>query len=83
MTFLHRPEKLAKSRANEKLQFRLADFLEEDSNFDLILVLDVIEHLEDYFRFLRRLTARSHYKIFQQFGLVTFRCRPSSARRHC
>ena len=55
---------LAKSRANEKLQFRLADFLEEDSNFDLILVLDVIEHLEDYFRFLRRLTARSHYKIF-------------------
>ena len=55
---------LAKGRANGRLQFRLADFLEEQSNFDLILVLDVIEHLEDYFGFLRRLKARSHYKIF-------------------
>jgi SAM-dependent methyltransferase len=55
---------LAKGRANEKLQFRLADFLEEERNFDLILVLDVIEHLEDYFSFLQRLKARSDYKIF-------------------
>src|SRR5262245_35340021 len=55
---------LAKGRANGKLQFRLGDFLEEQSNFDLILVLDVIEHLEDYFSFLKRLKARSHYKIF-------------------
>jgi SAM-dependent methyltransferase len=55
---------LAKGRANGKLQFMLADFLEEQSNFDLILVLDVIEHLEDYFSFLKRLKARSHYKIF-------------------
>jgi cyclopropane fatty-acyl-phospholipid synthase-like methyltransferase len=55
---------LAKGRANEKLQFKLADFLEEQTNFDLILVLDVIEHLEDYFGFLRRLRARSHYTIF-------------------
>jgi SAM-dependent methyltransferase len=55
---------LAKSRANEKLHFRLVDFLEEEGNFDVILVLDVIEHLEDYFTFLRRLKARSRYKIF-------------------
>ena len=55
---------LAKGRANEKLQFRLADFLEEKGNFDLILVLDVIEHLEDYFSFMKRLKPRSHYKIF-------------------
>ncbi len=56
---------LAKSRANEKLQFKLADFREENGNFfDLILVLDVIEHLEDYFGFLRQLKARSRYKIF-------------------
>jgi SAM-dependent methyltransferase len=54
---------LAKGRAKGKLQFRLGDFLEEQSNFDLILVLDVIEHLEDYFSFLKRgdLYAHLHY----------------------
>src|SRR6266571_229062 len=56
---------LARSRANATLQFRLADISEEkDSFFDLILVLDVIEHLEDYFSFLRQVKARSSYKIF-------------------
>ena len=56
---------LAKSRANQKLEFRLADFLEEtDTCFDLILALDVIEHLEDYFSFLRKLKPRSRYTIF-------------------
>ena len=56
---------LARSRANARLQFRLADISEEkDSFFDLILVLDVIEHLEDYFSFLRQVKARSRYKIF-------------------
>ena len=56
---------LAKSRVNERLQFKLADFLEErDKYFDLILALDVIEHLEDYFSFLRGLKERSCYKIF-------------------
>jgi SAM-dependent methyltransferase len=56
---------LAKGRVNERLQFKLADFLQErDNYFDLILALDVIEHLEDYFSFLRGLKERSHYKIF-------------------
>ena len=36
----------------------------QSSSFDLILVLDVIEHLPDYFSFLQRLKARSRYKIF-------------------
>ena len=56
---------LAKSRANERLQFKLTDFMEDkDTFFDLILVLDVIEHLEDYFSFLRQLKLKSRYKIF-------------------
>jgi hypothetical protein len=33
--------------------------------FDLILVLDLIEHLEDYFSFLRNIKERALYKIFQ------------------
>ncbi len=56
---------LARSRANEKLQFELADFRSgSDVFFDLILVLDVIEHLEDYWSFLRQLKPTSRHKIF-------------------
>jgi cyclopropane fatty-acyl-phospholipid synthase-like methyltransferase len=56
---------LTQSRANERLHFKLADIRQEkDTFFDLILVLDVIEHLEDYFSFLREIKPKSKYKIF-------------------
>ncbi|MGH9452516.1 MAG: class I SAM-dependent methyltransferase, partial [Terriglobia bacterium] len=56
---------LCKSRANERLQFKLADISqEEDTFFDLILVLDVVEHLEDYFGFLCGIRKKSDLKIF-------------------
>jgi hypothetical protein len=55
---------LSKSKANEKLHFKLADLRQEkDAYFDLILVLDVIEHIEDYFSFLREIRSKSQYKI--------------------
>ena len=55
---------LCQSRANERLHFKLADIRQErDTFFDLILVLDVIEHLEDYFSFLRGIRPKSDYKI--------------------
>lgn len=57
--------KLCKTRANERLQFKLKDFLlEDDVYYDLILIIDLIEHLEDYFGFLRNIKTKSHYKIF-------------------
>jgi SAM-dependent methyltransferase len=56
---------LTKSRANEKLQFKLADIRQEkDVFFDLILVMDVVEHVEDCFNFLREIKPKSQYKIF-------------------
>jgi SAM-dependent methyltransferase len=56
---------LSKSRANERLHFKLGDIAdEEDAHFDLILVLDVIEHVEDYFTLLRAIKSKSKYKIF-------------------
>lgn len=56
---------LCKTRVNERLHFKLAELREEkDAWFDLILVLDVIEHVEDYFSFLRDLKSRSAHKIF-------------------
>jgi SAM-dependent methyltransferase len=44
--------------------FHVGDLLDEDLNFDVVLAIDVIEHVEDYFSFLRRLRARAKYKIF-------------------
>ncbi len=56
---------LAQPRANERLHFKLGDIAQEKAGYyDLILVLDVIEHLEDYFSFLRAIKPRSDYKIF-------------------
>ena len=57
---------LAKQRENEKLHFELRDIADEqDTFFDLILVMDVLEHVEDYFSLLRIIHPKSGYKIFQ------------------
>ena len=50
--------------SSETLQFKLADIRQEDdAHFDLMLLMDVIEHLEDYFSFLRELQPKAKYKI--------------------
>ena len=55
---------LCRSRENESLHFKLADIRQEkDMFFDLILLIDLIEHLEDYFGFLREIKQKSQYKI--------------------
>ncbi len=54
---------LCKKRSNEGLQFVLGDLCEDDIFFDLVLIIDVIEHVEDYFTLLRNIKERSKYKI--------------------
>lgn len=55
---------LCKKRASDKIHFELRDILlEKEVFFDLILLIDLIEHLEDYFNFLRRIKPKSQYKI--------------------
>ena len=55
---------LCKQRENERLSFCLANFCDEPkTSCDLILLIDLIEHLEDYHKFLRDVKPRSHYKI--------------------
>lgn len=55
---------LCKPKANQKLHFHLADILNENVNFDLLLVMDILEHLEDYFGFLRGIRDKAQFKIF-------------------
>jgi len=55
---------MCKQKENENLNFFLKDLLKEDKFFDALLVIDVIEHIEDYFNFLRQVKTKAKYKIF-------------------
>lgn len=56
---------LAKSRSKERLEFKKQDLLVEDSaHFDLLLIIDVFEHIEDYLGFLRKCRNKAEYKVF-------------------
>jgi SAM-dependent methyltransferase len=55
---------LARSRASARLHFALADIRDDDTaHFDVMLLMDVIEHLEDHLGFLRAVHPRSDYKV--------------------
>ena len=55
---------LAAPRRRPGLEFHHADLLDSSEHFDLVLTIDVIEHVEDVFGFLRRLRPRGTYHIF-------------------
>ena len=56
---------LAKSRENDHLRFFCRDFLTTEVDpYDLLLCIDVFEHVEDYMGFLRKLRTKSTYAIF-------------------
>jgi cyclopropane fatty-acyl-phospholipid synthase-like methyltransferase len=56
---------MCQKRKSDKLDFYLMDLLETDSEyFDIAMAIDVFEHIEDYFSFLRRLKEKAEYKIF-------------------
>ncbi len=56
---------LAKSRENDNLKFRNIDFLSSEAPVpDLLLLLDVFEHVPDYIRFLEALRKRTAWVIF-------------------
>jgi hypothetical protein len=56
---------LCESRRNDRLRFFCEDLLSKDGEvFDLLLCIDVFEHVDDYLGFLRRLRSKSRHKIF-------------------
>jgi SAM-dependent methyltransferase len=56
---------MAKQRENEKLHFDLADFPAiETPVSDLLLILEVVDHVEHYMGFLRAIKNRAEWKIF-------------------
>lgn len=55
---------LCKARANDRLHFTLGEVAGEHVFFDLVLLIDVIEHVEDCFSFLREVRTKGKYKMF-------------------
>lgn len=56
---------LAQTRAQPGLSFRQGDFISAgEAGSDLLLALDVFEHVEDYFAFLRGLKGKATHTLF-------------------
>lgn len=56
---------LCRTREGPRLTFRQGDLLTADvPAFDLLLCLDVFEHIDDYLGFLRRLRSRARQFVF-------------------
>lgn len=56
---------LCQEKQTDRLRFYLKDLLADESAvFDVLLVIDVFEHVEDYLGFLKKIRAKGSYKIF-------------------
>lgn len=56
---------LCKKREKNRLHFFHSDLLGETVFFDLVLALDVFEHIEDYINFLKKIRQKAKFFIFQ------------------
>lgn len=55
----------AKRKETARTKFHLADMLDEsDLHFDVVMAIDVMEHVEDYISFVKELREFGTYKIF-------------------
>ena len=55
---------LARPKETERLKFFNKNFTADDPGCDLLLVIDVIEHVDDFYGFLRNLTGKAEYIVF-------------------
>jgi SAM-dependent methyltransferase len=49
---------------NDGIKFHSGDLLATDAYFDVLLVIDVFEHVSDYLGFLRACRERARYKVY-------------------
>ena len=55
---------LSQEKASERVRFILGDVLDSEIRYDLMLALDVFEHVPDYIGFLERLRPRAERHVF-------------------
>jgi SAM-dependent methyltransferase len=56
--------KLAQTREKENLHFYCEDLLQNNNSYDLLLMIDVFEHVDDYLGFIKKCSTKAEYKIF-------------------
>ena len=56
---------LCAKKRKDRLDYKLMNLIDNTSaHYDIVMAIDVIEHVEDYFDFLRNLRKKGIYKIF-------------------
>jgi predicted TPR repeat methyltransferase len=55
---------LAKKSEKDRLTFSLENILQSKKVFDLLLLIDVVEHIDDYLGFLESIKTKAKYTIF-------------------
>ena len=55
---------LCRQREKERLHYFQDDLLQTPNQYDLLLVMDVFEHVDDYIGFVNKCGARAAYKIY-------------------
>ncbi len=55
---------LARSRESLRTRFVQGDAKSDEQHFDVLLCIDVFEHIEDYFQFLRSIRSKADYFVF-------------------
>lgn len=56
--------KLCKERESERIKYYLENIFEQNAFYEVLLCIDVFEHVEDYMGFLKALKTKSTFKIF-------------------
>lgn len=55
---------LCKKREKERLSFYQEDLTISDNYFDLLLLIDVVEHIDDYLGFINKSKTKAEYKVY-------------------
>ncbi|WP_271782599.1 class I SAM-dependent methyltransferase [Aquimarina algiphila] len=55
---------IARQREKDRLEFKYEDFVETNKKFDLLLMIDVFEHVNDYLGFLKMCKDKAEHTIF-------------------
>lgn len=56
--------KLAQTREKERLHFYQEDLLQNNNTYDLLLMMDVFEHVNDYLGFIKKCKNKAGYKLY-------------------
>jgi len=56
--------KLCLTRKKERLNYFQEDLLYKEEKFDLLLMIDVFEHVDDYLGFIEKASKKATYKIY-------------------